>query len=73
MNSIKNLMNKLNKQVVEINTENNSFICDDGVEYPYYGGDISQVTIDQLQLYIDNAKTIIASLLNTDDGKTAES
>lgn len=59
-------MESKNIRVVSIDNENKSYTCDDGMEYPLMDG-CEDFTIEQLQHFIDNAKTATIGILNSID------
>ena len=59
-------MESKNIKVVSIDKENKTYTCNDGVEYPLMDG-CEDFTIEQLQHFIDNAKTDTIGILNSID------
>lgn len=59
-------MESKNIKVVSIDNENKTYTCDDGIEYPLMDG-CEDFTIEQLQRFIDNAKTATIGILNSID------
>lgn len=59
-------MESKNIKVVSIDNENKTYTCDDGMEYPLMDG-CEDFTIEQLQHFIDNAKTATIGILNSID------
>lgn len=62
------MIDEQNINVIEINKENNTFLCDNGIEYPLFNSD---TTIEELQIEINKAKIIIKNIIS--DGEAAES
>lgn len=63
------MINEENLKVVSINKEEQTFLCDNGIEYPLEDTDI---TVEELQKQLDNAKKIMKTILS-EDGETTES
>ena len=59
----------MNLKIVKLNIDDNTFTCDNGVDYPY-DGDIFEITIEELQKQVDMAHSIMGKIL-TDDGEDA--
>lgn len=57
-----NSMNNKNIKVLSIDTNNMIYICDDGNEYPLMDG-TENITIEELQQQIDNAKIVTNNIL----------
>lgn len=55
-----------NIQVVSIDTENQLYTCSDGIEYPLMEG-CEDFTIEDLQIFIDNAKDATINILKNID------
>lgn len=55
-------MNNKNIKVLSIDTNNMIYICDDGNEYPLMDG-TENITIEELQQQIDNAKIVTNNIL----------
>lgn len=67
MNNIIENMEKNTIKVVSIDTENMTYICDDGNEYPLMDG-LENLSVEELQKHIDNArKTTIDILKNIEE------
>lgn len=61
------LIQKQNIIVTEINKENNTFICSDGMEYPLM--EYTDITVEELQTIIDETKNNFINLFL--NGETA--
>lgn len=59
-------MEHKNIQVVSIDTENQLYTCSDGIEYPLMEG-CEDFTIEDLQIFIDNAKDATINILKNID------
>lgn len=59
---IKKLMENNTLKVVSINTDNMTYTCDDGNDYPLMDG-IQNLSIEQLQKHIDKAKETTINIL----------
>lgn len=59
---ILNSMNNKNIKVLSIDKNNMTYICDDGNEYPLMDG-TENITIEELQQQIDNAKITTNNIL----------
>lgn len=57
-----NSMNNKNIKVLSIDKNNMTYICDDGNEYPLMDG-TENITIEELQQQIDNAKITTNNIL----------
>ncbi len=57
-----NSMNNKNIKVLSIDKNNMTYICDDGNEYPLMDG-TEDITIEELQQQIDNAKITTNNIL----------
>lgn len=67
MNNIIENMEKNTIKVVFIDTENMTYTCDDGNEYPLMDG-LEKLSVEELQKHIDNArKTTIDILKNIEE------
>lgn len=67
MNNIIENMEKNTIKVVSIDTENMTYTCDDGNEYPLMDG-LENLSVEELQKHIDNArKTTINILKNIEE------
>lgn len=67
MNNIIEKMKKNTIKVVSIDTENMTYTCDDGNEYPLMDG-LEKLSVEELQKHIDNArKTTIDILKNIEE------
>lgn len=67
MNNILEKMEKNTIKVVSIDTENMTYACDDGNEYPLMDG-LENLSVEELQKHIDNArKTAIDILKNIEE------
>ena len=67
MNNIIEKMEKNTIKVVSIDTENMTYTCDDGNEYPLMDG-LENLSVEELQKHIDNAhKTTIDILKNIEE------
>lgn len=67
MNNIIENMEKNTIKVVSIDTENMTYTCDDGNEYPLMDG-LENLSVEELQKHIDNArKTTIDILKNIEE------
>lgn len=67
MNNILEKMEKNTIKVVSIDTENMTYACDDGNEYPLMDG-LENMSVEELQMHIDNAhKTTIDILKNIEE------
>lgn len=55
-------MNNKNIKVLSIDKNNMTYICDDGNEYPLMDG-TENITIEELQQQIDNAKITTNNIL----------
>ena len=69
MKDLINMINEENLKVVSINKEEQTFLCNNGIEYTLEDTDI---TIEELQKQLDNAKKIMKTILS-EDGETTES
>lgn len=67
---MKNILEKMENntiKVVSIDTENMTYTCDDGNEYPLMDG-LENLSVGELQKHIDNArKTTIDILKNIEE------
>lgn len=67
---MKNILEKMENntiRVVSIDTENMTYTCDDGNEYPLMDG-LENMSVEELQKHIDNArKTTIDILKNIEE------
>jgi hypothetical protein len=61
------MIDKQNLQVVSVNKEQGTFLCNDGNEYPLEG----DLTVEELQKHLDKAKKIMKEML-LQDGETVE-
>lgn len=62
-----NLIHKMeskNIKVISIDKENKTYTCEDGMEYPLMDG-CEDVSIEQLQYFIDHAKAATLGMLKT--------
>lgn len=59
-------MEHKNIQVVSIDKENQLYTCSDGIEYPLMEG-CEDFTIEDLQIFIDNAKDATINILKNID------
>lgn len=67
MNNIIEKMENNTIKVVSIDTNNMTYTCDDGNEYPLMDG-LDNLSVEELQKHIDNArKTTIDILKNIDE------
>lgn len=67
MNNIIEKMEKNTIKVVSVDTNNMTYTCDDGNEYPLMDG-LENLSIEELQKHIDNAcKTTIDILKNIEE------
>lgn len=64
------MIENCNVKVICINKESNTFVCDDGNEYPLLEGQ-NDISVEELQSYIDNAKIIVQNILS--NGETFKS
>lgn len=62
------MIDKQNLQVVSVNKEQGTFLCNDGNEYPLEG----DLTVEELQKHLDKAKKIMKEML-LQDGEIVES
>lgn len=65
-----NMIDSKNVKVISINKENNTFVCDDGNEYPLLEGQCD-ISVEELQMQLDKAKIIVKNII--DDGETTDS
>lgn len=65
-----NMIDSKNVKVISINKENNTFVCDDGNEYPLLEGQCD-ISVEELQMQLDKAKIIVKNII--DDGETTVS
>ena len=65
-----NMIDSKNVKVISINKENNTFVCDDGNEYPLLEGQYD-ISVEELQMQLDKAKIIVKNII--DDGETTDS
>lgn len=65
-----NMIDSKNAKVISINKENNTFVCDDGNEYPLLEGQCD-ISVEELQMQLDKAKIIVKNII--DDGETTDS
>lgn len=67
---MKNILEKMENntiKVVSIDTENMTYTCDDGNDYPLMDG-LENMSVEELQKHIDNArKTTIDILKNIEE------
>lgn len=64
---LKTMIDEQNLKVVSVDKEQNTFLCNDGNEYPLEG----DLTVDELQKHLDKAKKIMKEML-LQDGETDE-
>ena len=61
------MIDKQNLQVVSVNKEQGTFLCNDGNEYPLE----DDLTVEELQKHLEKAKKIMKEML-LQDGETIE-
>lgn len=64
------MIENCNVKVICINKESNTFVCDDGNEYPLLE-DQNDISVEELQMQLDKAKIIVQNILN--NGETFKS
>lgn len=66
MNNIIEKMENNTIKVVSIDTNNMTYTCDDGNEYPLMDG-LDNLSVEELQKHIDNARKITIDILKNID------
>lgn len=64
------MIENCNVKVIYINKESNTFVCDDGNEYPLLEGQ-NDISVEELQMQLDKAKIIVKNIFN--NGETFKS
>lgn len=62
-----NMLVNHNVKVISVDNNNNTFVCNDGNEYPLLDGE-NDISKEELQIQIDKAKIIMKNII--DNGET---